>query len=406
MKKVAVISASSKICNQEKGSNRFCYLAEFLTRAGFQVDLIASTFQHMEKKQRLDTDVNVNDLPYGVVQIYEPGYPKNIDLKRIKSHQILAKSLKKHLENHGDYDLIYCAIPPNNVAAVAAKYAQTAKIPFIVDVEDLWPEAMELVFGFPVLKDLLFYPFKRDARTVFAAADGVVGTSQEYADRPFRDKTQARFKEVVYVGNELAAFDQGVLDNRDTVAKPDDEFWVTYAGTLGASYDIKTMILAGKELKNRGYDKIRMIVLGDGPTRKELEALDDQIGAGTKFLGYCPYPYMAAVLTCSDIVLNSFVKKAPQSIVTKIGDYLASGRPMINTCSSPEFRNMVDSEGFGVNVEAEDAGVLADAVEQLNLNPEMRQVMGQKARVLAEQKFDRPRIYQKIVDMINELIPQ
>ena len=67
---------------------------------------------------------------------------------------------------------------------------------------------------------------------------------------------------------------------------------------------------------------------------------------------------------------------------------------------------MVDSEGFGVNVEAEDAGVLADAVEQLYLNPEMRQVMGQKARVLAEQKFDRPRIYQKIVDMINELIPQ
>ena len=99
MKKVAVISASSKICNQEKGSNRFCYLAEFLTRAGFQVDLIASTFQHMEKKQRLDTDVNVNDLPYGVVQIYEPGYPKNIDLKRIKSHQILAKSLKKHFFN-------------------------------------------------------------------------------------------------------------------------------------------------------------------------------------------------------------------------------------------------------------------------------------------------------------------
>ena len=47
---------------------------------------------------------------------------------------------------------------------------------------------------------------------------------------------------------------------------------------------------------------------------------------------------MAAYLAKSDILVNSFVKKAPQSIVTKIGDYLAAGKPMINTCMSPEFR--------------------------------------------------------------------
>ena len=61
---------------------------------------------------------------------------------------------------------------------------------------------------------------------------------------------------------------------------------------------------------------------------------------------------MAAYLCASDIVVNSLVKSAAPSIVTKIGDYLASGKPMVNTGSSPEFRSKVSADGFGVNVEA------------------------------------------------------
>jgi glycosyltransferase involved in cell wall biosynthesis len=115
---------------------------------------------------------------------------------------------------------------------------------------------------------------------------------------------------------------------------------------------------------------------------------------------------MAAYLVKSDVLVNSFVRKAPQSIVTKIGDYLAAGRPMINTCSSPEFRNKVENDGFGVNVWAEDVDSLKNAILKLYLENEKRENMGRKARLIAEDQFDRKTSYQVIVNVIEKLIPQ
>ena len=112
---------------------------------------------------------------------------------------------------------------------------------------------------------------------------------------------------------------------------------------------------------------------------------------------------MAAYLKKSDILVNSFVKKAPQSIVTKIGDYLAAGKAMINTCMSPEFRKKVETDGFGVNIMPEDEEVLADAIERLYENEKMREEMGKQARKIAEEQFDRPESYKKIVELIREL---
>ena len=117
-----------------------------------------------------------------------------------------------------------------------------------------------------------------------------------------------------------------------------------------------------------------------------------------------PYGKMAAYLAKSDIVVNSFVKKAPQSIVTKIGDYLASGHPMINTCMSPEFRKKVETDGFGINIMPEDEEILADAIERLYEDEEMRKEMGKRAREIAEEQFDRRKSYKKIVELIQVLL--
>ena len=50
-KKIAVISMGVKL-NGEKGYSRFRYIGDFLSDAGYQVDLITTTFQHWEKAQR------------------------------------------------------------------------------------------------------------------------------------------------------------------------------------------------------------------------------------------------------------------------------------------------------------------------------------------------------------------
>lgn len=403
MKKIAVITMGVRL-DGEKGYTRFRYLCDFLTKSGYQVDLITTTFQHWEKAQRDMEKIKKEDYQFGIKFIYEPGYKKNVDLKRIRSHKIAAKNLTALLEKEGDYDLLYAEIPPNDVALAAAEYAKRRGIPFVADVNDLWPEAMRMVLDIPVVSSILFHPLQRDAEKVYSLVSGVIGTSDEYRDRPFQNQKREVPKATVYVGNEISEFDKGAEENDALVAKTEHEFWVSYAGTIGTSYDIRTMVLAAEELAGRGRQNIRIKILGGGPMKDELEALarERQI-YNVEFVGYAPYDKMAAYLKKSDILVNSFVRKAPQSIVTKIGDYLAAGRAMINTCMSPEFRRKVEADGFGVNIEPEDVKILADAIEDLYENEEKRLEMGEKARKIAEEQFDRPKSYRKIEELIREL---
>lgn len=402
-KRIAVITMGVKL-NNEKGYSRFRYLSDFLSDAGYEVDLITTTFQHWEKAQRDIEKIKKEDYKFRLKFIYEPGYKKNVDLRRIKSHRIAAKNLTELLEKEGDYDLIYCEIPPNDVALAAAEYARKKGIPFVPDVNDLWPEAMRMVLDIPIVSSILFYPLKRDAEKVYSLVSGIVGTSDEYRDRPLKNQKLSVPKATVYVGNEIREFDEGVERFSGEIEKGEDEFWVSYAGTIGTSYDIRTMVLAGKELLKRGKSQIKIKILGGGPLKEELERLAKEKNChNVEFAGYMPYPKMAAYLHKSDILVNSFVRKAPQSIVTKIGDYLAAGRPMINTCMSPEFRAKVDADGFGVNIMPEDAQILADMIEGLCADKGRRQKMGEKARKIAKEQFDRPIAYKKIEELIREL---
>lgn len=402
-KKIAVITMGVKL-NNEKGYSRFRYLSEFLSDAGYEVDLITTTFQHWEKAQRDIDKIEKETYKFRLRFIYEPGYKKNVDLRRIKSHRIAARNLAELLEKEGGYDLIYCEIPPNDVALAAAEYAKRKGIPFVPDVNDLWPEAMHMVLDIPIVSSILFYPLKRDAEKVYSLVSGIVGTSDEYRDRPLKNQKLSVPKATVYVGNEIREFDEGVERFSREIEKGEDEFWVCYAGTIGTSYDIRTMVLAGKELLKRGKSNIKIKILGGGPMKEELERLAKEKGcANVEFVGYMPYPKMAAYLHKSDILVNSFVRKAPQSIVTKIGDYLAAGRPMINTCMSSEFRAKVESDGFGVNIMPEDTDILANMIEELYADEERCRKMGEKARQIAKEQFDRPIAYKKIEELIREL---
>lgn len=434
--RIAVVTMGVKLGDETRGYTRFRFLSELLVKEGFEVDLITSSFQHWDKAQRDCSRACYQGLPYRIVFINEPGYKKNLDLSRILSHRQAAKNLRAHFRKQFDgnagYDLIYAEIPPNDVARVCAEEAKAHGVPFVADINDLWPEAMRMVVDIPVLSDIAFYPFSRDANRVYNLLSGAVGTSDEYAARPEQDRTAPYPRATVYVGNDLAKFDEGAREHAAAIEKPAGEFWVTYAGTLGASYDVKTLIEAAAQLAGKANDKrdahageasahgtgaahaadgangaplnIRVKILGDGPDRNALEQLRDKLDAPVDFLGYTPYDKMAAYLCASDITVNSLVRSAAQSIVTKIGDYLASGKPMINTGSSPEFRAKVENDGFGVNVPAEDAPALAAAIAQLAAHESTRKMMGARGRKIAQEQFDQPQAYQAIVNLIRNLL--
>ena len=404
-KRIAVVTMGVKLGDETRGYTRFRFLSELLAREGFAVDLVTSTFQHWEKAQRDCSKPCYQGLPYRIVFIEEPGYTKNLDLGRIRSHRVAAKNLREHFaKNAGAYDLVYAEIPPNDVARVCAEAAEAQGIPFVADINDLWPEAMKMVVDVPVLSDFTFSDFVRDAAIAYASASAVVGTSNEYAQRCMQDIPHR----TVYVGVDIDRFDGGIQKYGATIEKREDEFWVAYAGSLAKSYDIETLIracqYAAPIIRDELGLRLRLQILGDGPYRQRLENTAAQTPGLVTFNGYVDYQIMAAYLFESDILVNSLIKSAPQSIVSKIADYLCAGKPIINTGESVEFKDKCLRDGFGVNVEPENAIALAGAIVELAHDDELRMHMGMRGRAIAEEQFDRPIAYREIVNLVNDLL--
>lgn len=112
---------------------------------------------------------------------------------------------------------------------------------------------------------------------------------------------------------------------------------------------------------------------------------------------------MAAYLSKSDVTINSFAKGVAQSIVNKVGDYLAAGKPMINTLENKECCTLINDNVVGINVPAEIPNELANAINKMFSSEEMRVSYGNNARLLAEMKFDRKTSYMEIIDLISSL---
>lgn len=406
MKRIAIIAMGVKLGFEQKGYTRHRTLANMLVEHGYHVDLITSSFQHWDKQQRdVRSFRKAPDELYGVVFLREGGYTKNVAIRRISSHASAARNLSRYLEDHPDYDLVIAGMPPNDLAATAARFAVKRGIPFICDVFDLWPETMRLALDVRGLSDVLFSGFARDAREAYRAADAVIGTCEEYAARPFEDRPLDIERLVVYPGTDLAYFDEGVARYAPRLSKPDGEFWVTYAGTFGTRNDLKTLIDAVALLNSRGYEDINLKMLGSGPFEDKLRGYAlRHSNIKVCFDGHLPYQRMAAFLRCSDVLVNSLAAKAPQAITNKIGDYLASGHPLVSTAVSTELCEKIESNGVGINVTPGDAEALADAIASLHDDPSLCQEMGIKARLLAEQEFDRSRSYRSIVSLVDSLI--
>lgn len=397
-KKVAIISLGYLWFPCESGTLRFYDIAKTLVKAGYDVECITTGFQHFKKEARDKELILSQGYPFKITFIDAPAYKKNVDIRRVLSNRKAARNLKEYLTKHiMEYDAVYVAIPANNIAAMVTSICKENNIPVIVDVEDLWPEAMSMVIKCSFLRKVLLHSFILDAETAYKNADGIIGTSEDYTDRAFKKRERNIPNETVYVGCNLEDFDAGVQAYGGDIKKPKGEFWVTYAGSISTSYDIRTLIDAGYALKEKN---VHVQILGTGSLKEELEQYSANM-SNIHFWGFTPYPKMAAALNKSDVVINSFVKGAPQSIVNKVGDYLASGKPMINTLENPVFCKLIDSNNIGINIEPGNVGELIKAIENQKKGSNN---WGENARKLAEKDFDRKTSYLKIVEMLNKLL--
>ena len=122
------------------------------------------------------------------------------------------------------------------------------------------------------------------------------------------------------------------------------------------------------------------------------------------FLGRMDYPEMVSKLCQADIAVNPISKGAAQSIINKHADYAAAGLPVVSTQESPEYQDLLQKYECGINCSPDDALQVAQALERLICDADLRTRMGNNSRKMAEECFDRRRTYVKIVDEIKKVV--
>lgn len=391
----------------EGGYKRTVYLFNMMRRLGHRPILLTSDFNHYKKEVR-DTELFYQNYPdysnQDIVFLHTRPYSKNISLQRRLAEDDWRKGVAKWVKDNCDrIDTIMMSMPDMNTILAVANVCSGKNIEIVIDVRDLRPEAFKVLLKNELLYKVCTFPMKQKADRAYACADKLFAVSEEYLERGSVKGSHASYKKAIYIGAVLEKFDAGVAKFSGEIDKPEDELWLTYAGTLGTSYDMITAIDAVARLKDRtfGGKRLRFMILGQGPDREAFEAHARAVGAdNVTFVGFVDYEKMAAYLSKSDFTLNAVKRRGSQSIINKVADYFAAGIPMLNGCVCKEQQDMVDRYAVGLNYEPEDVDSLAHAIELLAEDPERCAEMGRNARKLALDKFDRKTTYQEIIDQL------
>ena len=376
-------------------NNRFAYLANML-RDNNNVEIITSDFNHGKKTY---FEKIAKKFSYKLTMLHEPFYPTNVCLRRFYSHYIWGRNVAKYLNQRERPDVIYCAVPTLKAANEAAKYCEKNDIRFIIDIQDLWPEAFQMVFNFPVLSSFIFYPMKRQSEKIYSMADEIIAVSNIYCQRAMEVNTKCKVAHPVYIGTPASSFDK-FISGQTKYVKDDNATWIAYCGTLGSSYDITCVIDALAILKNRGYGNITFIVMGDGPLELQFKKYANNAKITTVFTGRIPYGDMVSLLCKCDLTVNPIVKNSVATIINKHADYAACGLPVVNTQESSEYRSFVKNYEMGFNCKNGDPDDLAEKIEILINDIQLRKRMGENARKAYEKMFNREKTYNEIVNVI------
>lgn len=371
-------------------NSRFRELARILSERGATVELVTSSFLHEAKTQR-DND-NLEEGALRFTHIKEPGYPSNISIKRLFSHRVMARNLGSYLKGRKVPDVIYCAMPSNAVASVVTRYAKRRGVRLILDVQDLWPEAFEMVLRPKRVARFILSPLRLNADRLFRAADHVVTVSETYSNRV--RKVREKDVSTTFLGTNLELFDQHPPLPWNI---SDRYIHLAYIGTLGHSYNLPLVFDAIRLLKKENLNLV-FHLMGTGPLEDEWKTATKDLHEIVFFHGRLSYSEMVSRLRACDIAINPIVPGSAGSIINKVCDYAAAGLPVVNTQESSEYRVMLHEFQAGINCASEPHEV-ASALRKLAKNAELRVKLGEGSRRLAEANFDRNVTYESLANL-------
>ena len=176
---------------------------------------------------------------------------------------------------------------------------------------------------------------------------------------------------------------------------------ILYVGRIvrmkGIDYLIKSFVLLEKELEN-----VFLIIVGDGPFRKEYEKLAEELCLkNIIFTGYKGVDKAFYYKACDVFVLPSiFLDDQYEAWGLVINEAMAFGKPVVTTDAVGAADDLVKNGYNGYVVKNKDVKELYETLYKILSNPGLARKMGENSRKNFEMKNDYGQMVKTFVDAI------
>jgi glycosyltransferase involved in cell wall biosynthesis len=283
--------------------------------------------------------------------------------------------------------------------------AALRRLPFILEIRDIWPESIQAVGLAP--RKLLMRILERMERRMYASAWRIVTVGDGYKQKLMQRNVPASKIEIVTNGIDRELFTAGerdteILDAYGLAGK----FVCAYVGTIGMAAGLDVVLRAARIFRDRGRDDIRFLLVGDGATRLELQARAlDQGLDNVIFTGLVGKPMVPRILRSVDACLVHLRKRElfESVLPSKIFEASGMGRPVIlgvKGCAA----SLLREARAGICIEPENEHDLVKAVESLAADPRFARALGTNGMDYVHRHFDRDALSSRYLHVIRQSI--
>jgi len=177
---------TSEMLATDNGNGRLLrsgLVAHMLDARGHTVNWWMSTFDHANRRSRAQQDTTLSFGARGAIRmINSPGYREAVSLARLRDHAIWGRAFRRAIESAPLPDIIFCAYPTIEAAAICVRFGQQRAVPVVVDLRDMWPDIFS-EFAPAALKPLahgVLWPWRAHARAALRGATALFAITEEF----------------------------------------------------------------------------------------------------------------------------------------------------------------------------------------------------------------------------------
>ncbi len=279
---------------------------------------------------------------------------------------------------HG-VDAIHGCNPPDLIFLVALPFKILGK-KFVFDHHDINPELYEAKFN---KRGFFWRLLVLLERLTFLFADIVISTNESY--RKIAIERGRKNPDRVFVVRSGPDLRRVRIMPADPIWKNGRKHLVGFVGVIGDQEGIDLLLASVKHIvRDLGREDIQFTLVGDGPSRKRMEALSIEMGLAdfVTFLGRVPDEQLFSVLSTADVCVNPDRVNPMNNLSTmnKILEYMVMKKPIVQF-------DVVEGR-----VSAEDASVYAKPNDPVDFADKIVALLADPARCAAAGQVGRSRI--------------